>query len=192
MKKSVQTAHKLVKKIRLNFILIFFPVLIILLVFYFTRKNYSAALPPSVVISPTADIKLFEKARVKHVIDGDTVILSDNSKVRYIGIDSPEMDKNGKMECFGENAKNFNRQLVENQFVSLEKDISDKDKYGRLLRFVYLDGIMVNEILVSQGFARADLVPPDAKYATLLKEAENEARQDYRGMWSECSNNRSD
>lgn len=182
----MQIIHKVVKKIRLNFILIFFSVLIILLVFNSARKNHSAALPPSVVISPTAEIKLFEKARVKHVIDGDTVILSDDSKVRYIGIDSPELDKNGKMECFGENAKNFNRQLVENQFVSLEKDISDKDKYGRLLRFVYLDGIMVNEILVAQGFARAAPVPPDAKYASIFKQAEIDAQQDNRGLWKEC------
>src|SRR3989338_9427292 len=182
-------ADKSNKRFRFDLIFILFSVLIILLVFFYTRKNNSAVSPPPVAISPTAGIKLFETARVKHVIDGDTVILSDNSKVRYIGIDSPELDKNGKMECFAENAKNFNRQLVENQTVSLEKDVSDKDKYGRLLRFVYLDGIMVNELLVAQGFARADLVPPDTQYNSIFKQAENEARNDNRGMWGKCANN---
>lgn len=135
------------------------------------------------IITPTLTL---EKLKVKYVIDGDTIILSDNSKVRYIGINSPEMEKNGKVECFAENAKNFNRQLVENQTVSLEKDISNKDKYGRLLRYVYLDGTLINEILISQGFAKTDLVPPDTKYASIFKQAQQEARQDNRGLWKEC------
>ena len=167
-------------------------VLIIFVLVLYSWKKSSTASPSSNVIITTPVITptlILEKMRVKYVIDGDTVILSDNSKVRYIGIDSPELDKNGKMECFAENAKNFNRQLVENQTVSLEKDVSDKDKYGRLLRFVYLDGIMVNELLVAQGFARADLVPPDTQYNSIFKQAENEARNDNRGLWGKCANN---
>lgn len=152
-------------------------------------KNTSSKLPSSNV-NPTTPIitptLILEKMKVKYVIDGDTIILSDNSKVRYIGINSPEMDKNGKVECFAENAKNFNRQLVENQTVSLEKDISDKDKYGRLLRYIYLDGTLINEILVSQGFAKTDIVPPDTKYASIIKQAQIDAQQDNRGLWKEC------
>lgn len=134
---------------------------------------------------------ILEKRLVKYVIDGDTIVLADNSKVRYIGINSPELDNKGKMECFAQNAKNFNRQLVENQIVSLEKDVSDKDKYGRLLRYVYLDGTLINEIFVSQGFARADLVLPDTKYAAIFKQSEQDAKQDHRGLWKECAINSS-
>src|SRR3989338_1072340 len=99
-------------------------VLIIFVLVLYSWKKSSTASPSSNVIITTPVITpslILEKMRVKYVIDGDTVILYDNSKVRYIGIDSPELDKNGKMECFAENAKNFNRQLVENQTVSLEK-----------------------------------------------------------------------
>ncbi len=125
---------------------------------------------------------------VKYVIDGDTIVLADNTKVRYIGINSPEIEKNNKLECFAQNAKNFNRQLVENQIISLEKDVSEKDKYGRLLRYVYLDGNLINEMLVSQGFVKVEIVPPDTKYAAIFKQAEQDARKDNRGLWKACKN----
>lgn len=154
----------------------------------------STDLPFSIITFTTPTITptlILENTLVKYVIDGDTIVLADNSKVRYIGINSPELDNNGKMECFAQNAKNFNKQLVENQIVSLEKDISDKDKYGRILRYVYLDGTLINEILISQGFAKADTVPPDTKYASIFKQAEKEALQDSRGLWKECGINSS-
>lgn len=166
--------------------------LIVLIIFVLgltLRKKSSTILPSSNIVPATPLITptlILEKRLVKYVIDGDTIVLADNSKVRYIGINTPELDNKGKMECFALNAKNFNKQLVENQTVSLEKDVSDKDKYGRLLRFVYLDGTLINEMLVSQGFARADLVPPDTKYAAIFKQAEQEAQQDNRGLWKEC------
>ena len=155
------------------------------------RKKSSTGLPSSNIVPTTPVITptlILEKRLVKYVIDGDTIVLADNSKVRYIGINTPELDNYGKVDCFAQNAKNFNRQLVENQIVSLEKDVSDKDKYGRLLRFVYLDGILINEMLVSQGFARTDLIPPDTKYAAIFQQAENDAKKDVRGLWKECKN----
>ncbi|MBI3955304.1 thermonuclease family protein [Candidatus Gottesmanbacteria bacterium] len=184
------TIAKRNRKLIFNLQLVLFTVSIIivfgLILWQKTSRNLplSNLNPISPVITPTL---ILEKLKVKYVIDGDTIILSDNSKVRYIGINSPEIEKDGKMECFAQNAKNFNRQLVENQTVSLEKDISDKDKYGRLLRYVYLDGTLINEILVSQGFAKADYVPPDRKYAAIFKQAQEDARLGNRGLWKACN-----
>lgn len=178
-------SDKRVSKLQIILLIAF----IILVLGLTLRKKSSIGLPSSNIVPATPPITpalILEKRLVKYVIDGDTIILSDNSKVRYIGINSPEMEKNGKIECFAQNAKNFNRQLVENQIVSLEKDVSDKDKYGRLLRYVYLDGTLINEILVSQGFAKADNIVPDTKYASIFKQVEQEARQDNRGLWKEC------
>lgn len=175
------------KNIRFDFFLIFFSILIILLVFLYTRKNNSAVLPLPVVISPTATIKHFEKAKVASVIDGDTIILDNNKKVRFIGIDAPEKYYDGKKDdCFAVEAKDVFQQLLENQVVELEKDVSETDKFGRLLRYVYLDGEFVNEFLVRQGFAKALIIPPDTKYKDLIINAENSAQNQRLGLWKKC------
>lgn len=138
---------------------------------------------PASQSSPSLKLKLI----VKKVIDGDTIILSDNRKIRYIGIDTPEI-ANGKnpAQCFAIEAADFNKQLVENQEIDLEKDISETDKYGRLLRYVYSDGIMINELLLSQGFARLEEIPPDTKYYSRFKKSETEAKEAKRGLWGKC------
>lgn len=124
--------------------------------------------------------------RVKRVIDGDTIELEDGQKVRYIGIDTPEsVDPRRAVQCFGKEASAFNRALVEGQRVRLEKDVSDTDKYGRLLRFVYLeDGTLVNERLVVEGYALASPYAPDISKKDLFAAAEIQARQAERGLWS--------
>ncbi|NCU42542.1 MAG: hypothetical protein EOM19_07585 [Candidatus Moranbacteria bacterium] len=123
---------------------------------------------------------------VKRVIDGDTLEIEDGSRVRYIGIDTPEMSqkKDQKEECFAKEATQKNRDLVEGKTVRLEKDISETDKYGRLLRYVYIEGEMVNEILVRDGYAYAVTFPPDVKFETLFREAQKEAREKEQGMWN--------
>lgn len=129
-----------------------------------------------------------EQTLVKRVIDGDTIELSDGRKVRYIGINSSEtVDPRKPVECFGKEAKVENKRLTEGKIVRLEKDISQHDKYGRLLRYIYVGDVMVNEYLVRQGFAHAATYPPDVKYAEKFKEAETEARENNRGLWSNCS-----
>jgi micrococcal nuclease len=117
-----------------------------------------------------------EIATVKRVVDGDTIELSDNRIVRYIGINTFEMnDKRKDMLCFAKMAKIENEKLVLGKNIEMEKDISEMDKYGRLLRYVWINGEMVNLLLVKNGFAKTATYPPDIKYKDLFLEAENTA-----------------
>ncbi len=124
---------------------------------------------------------------VERVIDGDTVQLSSGERVRYIGINTPETVKpNFPVECFGSQAHEQNAALVEGKQVRLVKDISDVDKYGRLLRFVYVGDELVNLQLVQQGFARVETVPPNFRYEKEFVAAAVQARADRRGLWGFC------
>lgn len=124
-------------------------------------------------------------ARVTRAVDGDTIELENGEKVRYVGINTPEsVDPRRKVECFGEEASAFNKNLVEGKKVRLEKDISDRDKYGRLLRFVFLeDATLVNEVLVREGYAYASSYTPDISKKEFFREAEAEAMTNMRGLW---------
>ncbi len=125
---------------------------------------------------------------VTRVIDGDTIEIEGSQRIRYIGIDSPEtVNPNIKTQCFGTAAAGKNKELVEGKRVSLEKDVSETDKYGRLLRYVYLGDQLVNELLVREGYAHALSYPPDTKYQNQLNQAQEEAQQGSRGMWGSCS-----
>lgn len=127
--------------------------------------------------------------KVTRIIDGDTIELENGQKIRYIGIDTPETVAPNKPEgCFGKDAANKNRELVENKYVRLEKDVNETDRYGRLLRYVYVDNIFVNEYLVRQGYAFAVSYPPDISKQEILREAENEAKTHLRGLWGSCIN----
>ncbi len=123
-----------------------------------------------------------DTARVIEVIDGDTITIEGGYRVRYIGIDAPEIHPD--LEAFGIEAWQANRKLVEGKEVRLERDVSEKDKYGRLLRYVWVDDILVEAELVRQGLARAKAYPPDTKYQDYLEQMEAEARQAGRGIWA--------
>ncbi|HRN96321.1 MAG TPA: thermonuclease family protein [Candidatus Levybacteria bacterium] len=132
--------------------------------------------------------KNFEEATIVSTVDGDTVRLSNGKTLRYIGIDTPEtVDPRREVGCFGKEASNYNKVLTTGKTVYLEKDISDTDRYGRLLRYVYLQsGEMVNEMLVREGYAYASAYPPDVKYQDKLEVLEKEARDNNRGLWGSC------
>lgn len=117
-------------------------------------------------------------ARVVEVIDGDTIVIEGGYHVRYIGIDSPE-----KHEPFYLEAKRINEDLVEGKVVELQKDITDQDKHGRMLRYIYIDDIFVNAEIVRLGYANSNAYPPDIKYQIFLDAMANEAKQLKRGMW---------
>ncbi len=141
------------------------------------------------------DQRKMEHAVISKVVDGDTVKLESGETVRYIGIDTPETKHPNKpVQCFGKEASNKNTELVEGKEVLLEKDISDTDRYGRLLRYVYLpnpeatdEAIFVNEYLIEQGYAQLLTYPPDVKYDKLLRDAEIQARKEQKGLWSACN-----
>ncbi|MBU2607911.1 MAG: thermonuclease family protein, partial [Chloroflexi bacterium] len=102
------------------------------------------------------------------VIDGDTIVIEGGYRVRYIGIDTPEIHP--RLEAYGIEAWQANRRLVEGKRVRLEKDVSETDRYNRLLRYVYVDGVFVNAELVRMGLARVKSYPPDTKYQAYLEE----------------------
>ncbi len=113
--------------------------------------------------------------------------MSDGQKVRYIGINTPEtVDPRKPVECYGREASDENKKLVEGKTVRLEKDVSDKDIYDRLLRFVYIDNIFINDLLVREGFANVATYPPDVKYAGQFSESEKYARENKLGLWKTC------
>jgi len=126
---------------------------------------------------------------VTRVIDGDTIEVDIGGtiyKVRYIGIDAPELDDERPEFCaLAQEATRYNRQLVEGKTVRLEKDVSETDQYGRLLRYVYIGDTLVNAELVRQGLAWAIPYPPDTKYQDYLEELEAEAKQDKICIWRE-------
>jgi len=122
-----------------------------------------------------------EQALVVRVIDGDTIEIAGGARVRYIGIDTPEVYP--EMEYYGAEAWEKNSELVEGKMVKLEKDVSDKDRYGRLLRYIYVDGVFINAELVRLGYASAVAYPPDIKYKELFNRLEEEAKEAGIGIW---------
>ncbi len=128
-----------------------------------------------------------EEVVVIRIIDGDTIELADGRTLRYIGIDTPETRHPQKgVECYGKEATEFNRWLVEGKSVRLEKDVSETDRYGRLLRYVWVGDIFVNQELVQQGYAHSSSYPPDISKQSEFLTAEQLARQTKLGLWNAC------
>lgn len=153
------------------------------------------------ITSPTATSELEQDsenplpgqlATVVRVIDGDTIEVDLTAggiaTVRLIGVDTPETVAPGQpVGCYGREASAFTKQLLEGQPVYLEKDVSETDRYGRLLRYVHLtDGRMVNEVLVTEGYAQVSTYPPDVKYQERFLTAQAAARDAGRGLWGAC------
>lgn len=131
--------------------------------------------------------KYGEFIKVIKVLDGDVVILENNEKLRYLGISVPELSTTEKNACFSLEAANENQRLVEGKKIRIEKDVSERDKYGRLLGYVYLeDGTFVNMELIKNGFAVAAPYAPDVSKANLFKEIEKEASANKLGLWGKC------
>ncbi len=126
------------------------------------------------------------KVKVIKVIDGDTIKIEGDKVVRYIGIDTPETFHPSKpVQCYGKEASDKNKELVEGKEVKLEKDVSETDKYSRLLRYVWLGDMLVNEYLVREGYAQSSSYPPDVKYQDRFIEAQRLAREEKKGLWGD-------
>ena len=130
---------------------------------------------------------LTERARVTRVIDGDTIVVligGTEYRVRYIGIDTPEtVHPTRPVQPYGPEASEFNKKLVDGETVFLERDVSQTDEYGRLLRYVWLGDELVNAVLVREGYAQVATYPPDVKYQHVFLELQREARDKKRGLW---------
>jgi micrococcal nuclease len=121
-----------------------------------------------------------ETAVVERVIDGDTILLENGERVRLIGIDAPEKGE----KCF-EEAKNRLQHLVFGRVVFLRKDVSERDKYGRLVRYVFADRVFVNLALVEEGLALAFEFEPDNGFAHAFKSAELRAFDGNGCLWAD-------
>ncbi len=153
------------------------------------QETATAPRLPTGVALPTQPPGL-PQARVTRVVDGDTIEVNMDGRrytVRYIGVDTPESVAPGQpVECYGREASRRNRELVEGKTVLLEKDVSETDRFGRLLRYVWTDGVMVNAVLVAEGYAQVATFPPDVKYVDLFRRLQEEARAQGRGLWGAC------
>ena len=120
------------------------------------------------------------------VIDGDTIVLNNGEKVRLIGVDTPETKHPQKpVEYYGKEATAFTKKMVSGKVVKLEYNQQRRDKYGRLLAYVYLmDGTFLNAEIIKQGYGHAYTKFP-FKYLEQFKEYEKEARENKRGLWKD-------
>jgi len=126
---------------------------------------------------------LIKRQKVAKVRDGDSIEMANGQIVRYIGIDAPEISY---PDCFGQQAKDKNKQLLEGKEVILVQDVSVKDNQGRFLAYIYVDGLFVNEYMVTNGYAYALSYYPDVKYSSQFSEAQRKAKYDRIGLWGQC------
>jgi micrococcal nuclease len=147
---------------------------------------------PTNIPTPTSLVVEKQTAIVSRVIDGDTIEIEGKIKVRYIGINTPEIyhDTTGKKtgeQCFANESYLENKKLVEGKTITMIKDVSDKDQYGRLLRYVYVDDKFINEYLIKNGFAKLMTIKPNIKYSLQFKADQAEAKLNNRGIWKICN-----
>ncbi|MGZ5375083.1 MAG: thermonuclease family protein [Solirubrobacterales bacterium] len=129
-------------------------------------------------------------ALVTRVADGDTIAVSlggHEEDVRLIGIDTPEtVDPDEPVQCFGPQASAFTHRLLEGRRVELEFDAERRDRYGRLLAYVHLDGHLVNAMLARRGLARPLTIAPNDSRAALFERLTAAAGKSARGLWGAC------
>ncbi len=140
----------------------------------------------------------YNNVLVTRVVDGDTLVLENNERVRLIGIDTPEIHESNKLnrdaqrsgedastiKKLGQQAYKFTKNLVEGKRVRLEFDVERYDKYKRILAYVYLEnGTFVNAEIIAQGYASVMTYPPNVKYADLFLKLYQQARENQRGLW---------
>ncbi|HEX8121912.1 MAG TPA: thermonuclease family protein [Solirubrobacteraceae bacterium] len=127
-----------------------------------------------------------QDGRVTRVVDGDTIVVGDE-RVRLIGVDTPESVKPGTpVECFAREASAFVKKLLTGRNVRLELDVEKRDRYGRLLAYVYRDDLFVNAELVRRGYASVATFPPNVRHVDEFVRLQREARGASRGLWRAC------
>jgi len=140
--------------------------------------------------APSGALPVPTYADVVTVIDGDTIVVSVDGKeefVRYIGIDTPETAHGtDDEECYAKEATERNARLLAAGQVQLEEGKENRDKYGRLLRYVYADDIFVNRALVEEGYATALPIKPNTAHAREFYELQQSAKAQNLGLWSAC------
>lgn len=123
--------------------------------------------------------RLEEEVFVTQIIDGDTITVEGGARIRLLGIDAPEKGKE-----FYEESKNFLEDKILHKNINLEKDVTDKDRYDRFLRYIWLDDSLINAEIVRAGLAIAKYYGDDTKYQQLIANAEQQAMTEKIGVWS--------
>lgn len=127
---------------------------------------------------------------VDRVVDGDTAKVfygGESEYVRYIGIDTPEsVDPDSPVECYGEEARRFNADLLKAGEVRLRFGPEERDRFGRLLAYVYVRDVMLNAELLRKGYAETLTIPPNDGESARFERIERQARDAGRGLWSAC------
>lgn len=150
------------------------------------KKIEKVGLEEKTSITPTIVVEQnLEKYLVKKVIDGDTLTVEKNNKeetIRMIGINAPESN-----ECGGIESAQKLKELVENKEIKIEGDETqdDKDVYGRTLRYIFVDGININQKMIADGWAKEYTYKVAYKYKNNFKETQETAKKDKRGIWGE-------
>ncbi len=155
----------------------------------FSKKNIFLFIILSLILGLKTVFPFFNEKidKVRFVYDGDTILLSSGEKVRYLGIDAPELDPEGKRhEFMALEAMKFNIKMVKGKLVRLEFDRERRDRYGRLLAYVYLvkTGQMINALLLKKGLAHVLLKEPNLRYKRLFVKIQREAMKNRLGIWS--------
>jgi micrococcal nuclease len=127
-----------------------------------------------------------KRGQVRWVVDGDTVVLMGGERLRYAGIDAPEVAHDGEPgELYGDEARTFNRKLVMGHWLNLELAEESRDHYGRLLVYVFLeDGTFVNGELVQQGYAHLMRGQSRIRYWQRMLNLQRRALKEKKGIWS--------
>jgi micrococcal nuclease len=127
---------------------------------------------------------------VTEVVDGDTIhvlLAGQTERLRLIGVDAPELEHPPEpAECFGRESATFTQSSLDGRRVDIEFDVERRDRFGRLLAYVFRGGELFNRTLVSQGFAVERSYPPNLAHQDELRAAEEEARQNERGLSTAC------
>lgn len=126
------------------------------------------------------DVEEDGSAFVTHIVDGDTFDIATGERVRMIGIDTPERGK-----YFYKESSDYLAGLIDGKNVILVKDVSEADRYGRILRHVYYDDEWINEQMIEEGFAKFVTFPPDVMHVDFFAEAQESAREQKRGLWAD-------
>lgn len=161
--------------------------------FFMDKSTGGFGVPPKPPVpQASTTITAITSPTVIRIVDGDTIVVLINGiseKVRLIGVDTPEtVDPRKTVQCFGIEASAFTKLLLLDKVVQLESDASqgDRDKYGRLLRYIFLEnGTLVNEKIIADGYGHEYTYRLPYKYQTEFKNAEQIARKSQKGLWGE-------
>ncbi|HEX3621876.1 MAG TPA: thermonuclease family protein [Acidimicrobiales bacterium] len=150
-----------------------------------------AGRPASVAAPATATLPSGVDIAVKRVVDGDTIEVVGGDRVRLIGMDTPEtVDPNRPVGCYGKEASRFTTSLLPpGTVVRMVGDVEQRDRYGRLLAYIYrrADGLFVNAELLRRGFAQVLTIPPNVAHTDEFTAIARQAREASQGLWGACT-----